>query len=99
MLSAALSTRTSPPPMRVMGAKIPGKARGFSVIDVSAVFMSNALISRGVRVGYFWTSSAAEPETMGAEPEVPPNAVSPVPVPASADTEAPGAPMSGLMAL
>jgi len=36
---------------------------------------------------------------MGAEPEVPPKAVSPVPVPCSAESEAPGAPISGLMAL
>ena len=34
---------------------------------------------------------------MGAAPDVPPNAVSPLPVPASADIDAPGAPISGLM--
>ena len=36
---------------------------------------------------------------MGAAPEVPPKASSPVPVPAIAETDAPGAPMSGLIAL
>ncbi len=44
-------------------------------------------------------SRAAEPDTIGAAPEVPPNGVSSVPVPASAETEAPGAPISGLIVL
>ncbi len=66
---------------------------------VSAVFMSSDLISSGVRFGYFWSSSATEPATIGAAPEVPPKAVVPVPVPTSAETDAPGAPMSGLIAL
>ncbi len=48
--------------------------------------------------GFFDSSNAAEPETMGAAPEVPPNASSPVPVPAIAETDAPGAPISGLIA-
>ena len=48
---------------------------------------------------YFWTSRAAEPVTMGAAPEVPPNGVVSVPVPNSAEVEPPGAPISGLMRL
>ena len=43
------------------------------------------------------SSSAAEPVTIGAAPDVPPNGPVPVPVPAMADTEAPGAPISGLI--
>ena len=46
----------------------------------------------------FCITSAAEPETIGAAPEVPPKGPSPVPVPASAETDAPGAPISGLSA-
>ena len=42
--------------------------------------------------------SAADPDTIGVAPEVPPNGSCPVPEPATADTEAPGAAMSGLMA-
>src|SRR5262249_49938531 len=37
--------------------------------------------------------------TMGAAPEVPPNGATPVPLPATADTDAPGAPISGLIRL
>ena len=36
---------------------------------------------------------------MGAAPDVPPNGPSPVPVPAIADTDAPGAPISGLISV
>src|SRR5919108_27102 len=58
--------------------------------------MSRALISPALRLGKASRSSAAEPLTMGAAPDVPPNGVVPVPVPASAEIEAPGAPISGL---
>ncbi len=40
-------------------------------------------------------SRAAEPETMGAAPEVPPKGSWPTPLPATAEIEAPGAPISG----
>src|SRR3954468_22080069 len=40
--------------------------------------------------------SAAEPVTIGAAPDVPPNAAVPVKLPDMADTDAPGAPISGL---
>jgi len=43
------------------------------------------------------STKAAEPEIIGAAPDVPPNGPSPVPVPAMAETEAPGAPISGLI--
>ena len=65
---------------------------------VSPVFMSSDLTSPTERPGLWSKSSAAEPVTIGAAPEVPPKAVSAVPVPASVETEAPGAPMSGLIA-
>src|SRR4051812_32567219 len=44
-------------------------------------------------------SNAAEPVTMGAAPEVPPNAAVPVKLPDIAETDAPGAPISGLTML
>ena len=68
-------------------------------MPVSAEFMSKDLISEGERSGLACTIKAAHPETMGVAPEVPPKAVSPLPVPTSAETDAPGAPMSGLIAL
>jgi hypothetical protein len=68
-------------------------------MDVSAVFINMALISDGVREGYSCTSKAADPAIMGEAPDVPEKASSPVPVPAIADTDAPGAPMSGLIEL
>ena len=46
---------------------------------------------------FAWKRRAAEPVTIGAAPEVPPKAPSPVPVPLIAETEAPGAPISGLI--
>ena len=49
--SSASSTRTSPPPMRVMEARSPPKNAGMFMMSVSAVFISTALISDGVRVG------------------------------------------------
>ncbi len=49
--STARSTRTSPPPMRVIGALSPPNTAGRFMISVSAVFMSTALISRGLRAG------------------------------------------------
>ena len=61
--------------------------------------MSSALISKGPKLGRLWIRSAAEPEIIGVAPDVPPKDVCPVPVPASADTDAPGAPISGLMLL
>ena len=67
-------------------------------MSVSAVFMSSDLTSPTEGPGCGRKSSAAEPVTIGAAPEVPPKAVSAVPVPASVETEAPGAPMSGLIA-
>ncbi len=51
----------------------------------------------GERLGNASINSAAAPDTIGAAPDVPPKAVSPSPVPASADSDAPGAPISGLM--
>src|SRR6267142_1456829 len=64
---------------------------------VSAVLMSTALISIGLRLPYAPVKSAAEPVTIGAAPDVPPNGAVPVALPATAETEAPGAPISGLM--
>src|SRR4029077_7691509 len=69
------------------------------LIVVSAVFMSRDLISRTVRVGNFDLMRAGAPETIGVAPDVPPNASVPVPEPAMAETEAPGAPISGLIEL
>ncbi len=66
---------------------------------VSAEFINRALISTGEAVGNACRSSAAEPATIGVAPDVPPKAVSPVPVPASAESDAPGAPISGLIDL
>ena len=54
--------------------------------------------SAGVRFGCASSINAAEPAIIGVAPDVPPNEVVPVPVPASAETDAPGAPMSGLIA-
>ena len=82
----------------MIGASTPGSVAGFVSTFVSALFISAALISRGERAGKACTSSAAAPDTMGAAPEVPPNASVPVPVPTSAETDAPGAPISGLIA-
>jgi hypothetical protein len=61
--------------------------------------MSSAFTSGGVSCGFACSRSATEPATIGAAPDVPPNAVSPSPVPTCAETDAPGAPMSGLIAL
>jgi hypothetical protein len=83
--------------MRVMGARPPGSNAGFVKIWVSALFINIDLIWIGVRFGNACSSCAAAPETIGAAPEVPPKAVSPVPVPTCADTDAPGAPISGLI--
>ena len=59
--------------------------------------MSRDLISRTVRVGNFDLSRAAAPATIGVAPDVPPNASVPLPEPATAETDAPGAPISGLI--
>jgi len=108
----ASSTRTSPPPMRVIGARAP--VSGSLTTSVSPLFTSSDFTSSGRRpcptdrpfgvplAEAFWPpeasrTSAAAPETIGAAPDVPPNGPSPVPVPAIAETEAPGAPISGLM--
>src|SRR3712207_2398620 len=64
---------------------------------VSAVFINRLLISSGVKFIYFCLTSRAEPATIGAAPEVPLNAEVPVAVPTSAETEPPGAPISGLI--
>src|SRR6187431_3728589 len=82
--------------MRVMAASAPPKVVGRFRIPVSAVLMRTALISFGVRPGKALRSNAAEPATIGDAPDVPPNAWRPVAVPTSADTDAPGAPISGL---
>ncbi len=50
------------------------------------------------RCSRFCTTRAAAPEIIGAAPDVPPKAVLPLPVPTSAETLAPGAEMSGLIA-
>src|SRR5579871_1589740 len=54
-------------------------------------------MSSGPQVGYFSLTSSAEPAITGVAPEVPPKTVWPLPVPASAESEAPGAPISGLI--
>src|SRR5436309_1309047 len=84
LVLTARSTRTSPLPMRDIGAPTPGHFAGFRPMFVSAVFISICLISLGVRAGKASTSSAAVPVTTGAEAEVPANGVRPVAVPASA---------------
>ena len=83
--------------MRVIGAISPPNTAGRFMMSVSAVLMSTALISSGPRPGKASFRRAAEPVTIGAAPDVPPNGVVPVPVPTSAETDAPGAPISGLM--
>src|SRR5687767_14596372 len=83
--------------MRVTGARPPGNSAGLVNTFVFALFINIDLIWIGVRFGNACSSSAAAPETIGAAPDVPPNAVSTSPVPACADTDAPGAPISGLM--
>src|SRR5262245_41599294 len=82
-----------------MGARTPGESAGSVLMSVSAVFISSDLISAGERSWWAWINNAALPATIGVDPDVPPNAVTRLPVPASAETEAPGALMSGLMAL
>src|SRR2546426_2457235 len=84
--------------MRVIGASTPGCNAGLIWMFVSAVFINRALTSAGGRFGCASRIKAAEPAIIGVAPEVPPNAVVLVPVPASAETDAPGAPMSGLIA-
>ena len=93
------STRTSPPPMRVIGAMCRRRSAGRFMMFVSAVFMSTALISMRPAARVRPVRSAAEPVTIGAAPDVPPKGAVPVPLPATAETEAPGAPISGLMRL
>src|SRR6476659_9740757 len=51
------------------------------------------------RNGFICFTSAAAPVTIGAAPDVPPNAAVPVKLPDMADTDAPGAPISGLTML
>jgi hypothetical protein len=50
-VSQARLTRTSPPPMRVIGAIWPPNTAGRFMISVSPVLMSAALISSGPRPG------------------------------------------------
>src|SRR5262249_726883 len=98
--SSAFFTRTSPAPMRVMGAPTPAQATGFNPMFVSAVFMSADLTASGVQVGFLPTSNAADPDRTGADAEVPEKVVSPVPVPTCAERmSVPTPPMSGLIAL
>src|SRR5207302_9175965 len=94
----ALSTRTSPPPIRVIGASTPGLSAGVVWMLVSAEFINLALTSCGDNEGWAESSSAADPAIIGVAPEVPPKADCWLPVPETADTDAPGAPMSGLIA-
>ena len=58
--------------------------------------MRTALISSGLRPRKAPARRAAAPETIGAAPEVPPKAALSVPVPTTAEMDAPGAPISGL---
>ena len=88
------ATRTSPAPMREIGVTMNPSAVGVRFV-LSAPLSNRALMTAGVAFGNFWMSSAAAPETTGAAPEVPPKLVSSVAVPVSADSHAPGAPMSG----
>src|SRR4030042_792364 len=76
--SIALSTRTSPPPTREMGAS--GPAPSFNK-PVQAVFISIDLVSAGIKNGLACSSRAAEPVTIGAAPDVPPEGPTPVPGP------------------
>ena len=93
----ARSTRNSPAPIRVIGASSPGSRAGFVYTAVWALFISIALMRSGDRFGKASMSKAAAPATIGVAPDVPPKAVCPVPVPACAETDAPGAPISGLI--
>ncbi len=98
VVAIALLTCSSPAPTRVIGASTPGRNTGSVYTSGSAVFMSADLISHGERFGYASSINAAAPATIGAEPDVPLNASSPLPVPARArDIEAPGAARSGLI--
>src|SRR5688500_3189336 len=49
--------------------------------------------------GHAALRTAAAPVTIGAAPDVPPNAAAPVKLPDIADTDAPGAPISGFTML
>jgi hypothetical protein len=108
----ARSTLTSPPPMRVMDASAPVNGLlmiSVSPLFINSAFSSTGFRPcpkakpGGVPLGVVLArpkpsiSKAAEPVTIGAAPEVPPKGPSPVPVPAMADTDAPGAPISGLI--
>ena len=100
--SSARSTRTSPPPIRVIGASWSGSTLadddGWNT-SVCAVLISSCLMSWFDRNGRAALRIAAAPETIGAAPEVPPNAAVPVKLPDIADTDAPGAPISGFTML
>src|SRR5262249_47767291 len=97
VVAIALLTWSSPAPTRVIGASTFGRNTGSVYTSGSAVFISAALIAHGERFGYASSISAAAPDTIGADPDVPLNASSPVPVPTTAETEAPGAEISGLI--
>src|SRR5262245_14309561 len=101
-LSNARSTRTSPPPIRVIGAAWSGNTDesddGWNTFG-SAVLTRICLMSSGDSSGRAALRMAAEPVTIGAAPEVPPNAEVAVKPPDLADTDAPGAPISGLTRL
>ena len=107
---AAPSTRTSPPPIRETGARSPISAS--LRMPISAVFISSDLASTSVMSFFFpfpffflpaslrqSSTRAAEPATIGDAPDVPPNPRVPSPVPELAESEAPGAPSSGLIRL
>ena len=84
--------------MRVMGASTPGSSVGLVRMLLSAEPIRRAFTSCGASDGATCSSCATPPATTGAAPEVPPKTRVPVPEPTTALTEAPGAPMSGLIA-
>ena len=96
--SKARSTRSSPAPIRLIGAAFAGQQGGIREDLRLALFMSMALICSGVRSGYASINNAAAPDTIGVAPEVPLKAASASPVAETAETDPPGAPISGLIA-
>ena len=72
----------------------PFESRRFA-LKTAALVLAGLMLVR--YAGSRWRLSVLVHTIIGVAPEVPPKAVVPVPVPASAETEAPGAPMSGLI--
>ena len=68
------------------------------VVVASAVLTSRRLMAAGSSPGWAWRKMAAAAATTGVAPDVPLNGRSAVPVPATADVHAPGAPRSGFTA-